>query len=344
MKVAYFGFLPCDKPAMGGAEVKSKNVMKALLQSNEIEMIKVYDTSNWKRKVHKLFVWTLEAIIQCDALLIIASTASFLTYLRFIHVCNFIFQRQIHFIPIGKSSPQLYVGNAFKRANKIKGIYVQTESNLHSLEKIGLNNVYLMHNFKYEPLYLIEEYSCVMPLRFCFFSRVSESKGILETLEVFRKLNMNGICCMLDVYGKIDAGFENKFISVINTCSEFAQYLGVVKPEEASMIIKDYFMLVFPTKFDGEGFPGAIIDALAAGVPVLSSRFEFFYDILVEGKTSISFKMGDYHDMYRVMKDCISNPKKICKMRTICHKEYSKYLPKNEIKKIIDNLKCKECN
>jgi hypothetical protein len=57
-------------------------------------------------------------------------------------------------------------------------------------------------------------------------------------------------------------------------------------------VLKDYFALLFPTHFYTEGIPGTVIDAYAAGIPVISAKWESYSDVIDEGVTGIGYKDG----------------------------------------------------
>lgn len=56
--------------------------------------------------------------------------------------------------------------------------------------------------------------------------------------------------------------------------------------------LKNYFALVFPTLFYTEGIPGTIIDAYAAGLPVISSKWESYDDVIEDNITGVGYEFG----------------------------------------------------
>ena len=58
-------------------------------------------------------------------------------------------------------------------------------------------------------------------------------------------------------------------------------------------VLKSYFFLLFPTKCPGEGIPGTIIDAYAAGLPVVSSLYPNFAEIIDEGVTGLGYEFDN---------------------------------------------------
>ena len=335
-RIAIMG--PFPQSHMGGSDTKTRSVYRALLNSGLISSIRTFDTSDWKKDFFKLPVWIIYELCRCDAMIFITGTQNFLRILPYVLMINDWTKKKIHFIPIGDCKPEYFDEGDVKRASQIQGIYVQTEKIADNLATLRLPNVYVMHNFKYLETFCIEDYPCDLPLKFCYFSRITESKGIFETIEIFAKINQNQTLCTLDVYGLIEDTAKERFLELIKKHKKFVQYKGVVEAEKASNYIKDYYMMVFPTKDVGEGFPGVILDAFAAGVPLLVSRFSSFYAILHDGRDCISFSFENYDEMYSQMCYVLTNTDKICLMRKNCHNEYYKYDPSHEINMITNNL------
>lgn len=340
MKLAYFGYLPQNKEVIGGGEVKTRSVLDELKMRNDIETITEYNTSNWKKRLPIILSQIIKAIICSDVIVFVAGTPSFIKILSFVQVFNIWFNTEIHFIPVGNCSVHYFEKKKnISLIKKVKGIYVQTELMKNRLKNIGLNNVFVMHNFKRLETFCIEDYRSTEPLNFCYLSRVSEEKGIFEAIEVLKKVNQKGIRVKLDIYGKIDENIREKFLKLVEDNNQFIQYFGVINPLETSKIIKNYFMMLFPTKFEGEGFPGTLLDAFAAGVPILSSKFAFYDNLLKDGVTGMSFPFNDYSALYDMILQILDNPNTIIKMRKLCAQEYFKYAPEKEIEIMVKRFK-----
>ena len=334
MNVAYIGYMPQCKDAMGGAEVKTKTILRAIKECGKFDSIKVFNTYRLKSKLLHFALYLANVLVTCDRIIVVASTSSFLRFYMIIRRVN-VFHKQIHFIPVGFS--ELEAKDVYTM-REISGIYVQTEYNARELRKAGLNNVYVMHNFKYLK-------QCQMPytadqgvFQFCYFARVTPDKGILDTINVLDDLNRDEIVCTLDIYGKVDEDFKEFFLDLIEKKKKYVRYCGIAKPEAAPEIMKKYFMILFPTRFYGEGFPGTILDSFAAGVPVLTSRFASFNDIFVDNVNCLSFEFENYNQMQEKMLYAMRNPKEVEKIRMACRNEFQKYCPKQEVQVLLKNM------
>lgn len=102
-------------------------------------------------------------------------------------------------------------------------------------------------------------------------------------------------------------------------------------------VLKNYFVLLFPTRFYTEGIPGTIIDAYAAGVPVVSAKWESFTDIIIDGVTGIGYEFLNQNQLIEILRNI--QIEKILKMKTECLSQSRKYMPEIIIKTIIRQLK-----
>src|SRR5699024_7195576 len=88
--------------------------------------------------------------------------------------------------------------------------------------------------------------------------------------------------CTLDIYGKVMERYEDDFERLMSEFGENIHYKGVVDFDKSVETLKNYYMVVFPTRYYTEGIPGTLLDSFAAGVPVLSAEWESCYDIMNE--------------------------------------------------------------
>ena len=107
------------------------------------------------------------------------------------------------------------------------------------------------------------------PLRICFLSRISPEKNLDFALKVLRDVN---VPALFDIYGLIvDKKYWNHCCSLIEVLPSNiqARYHGSVDYKNVPVTLGQYDLFLLPTR--GENFGHAILDALAAGTPVLIS-------------------------------------------------------------------------
>ena len=78
-----------------------------------------------------------------------------------------------------------------------------------------------------------------------------------------------------------------RFEEIILENSDFVTYKGVANYNQTVSVLKDYFLLLFPTYFHGEGFAGCLIDAFFAGIPVVATDWLYNKDVIIDNKNGI---------------------------------------------------------
>ena len=79
---------------------------------------------------------------------------------------------------------------------------------------------------------------------------------------------------IIDFYGPVANKDEIFFFEKVSALKN-DNYLGKLEPKEVQKVLSQYDVLLFPTRYPGEGCPGAIIDSYMAGLTVLASNWKY---------------------------------------------------------------------
>ncbi|WP_434951268.1 glycosyltransferase [Shewanella sp. HL-SH4] len=112
--------------------------------------------------------------------------------------------------------------------------------------------------------------------RIIFLGHVKKSKGILDLVEAVKGLDIS-----LDIYGPLIGVAESqlKFNNIT--------YKGILDSSLVAKTISKYSLLVLPTYYEGEGYPGVIIESYSVGVPVVSTNWRSIPEIVEHGVTGM---------------------------------------------------------
>lgn len=251
---------------------------------------------------------------------------------------------KLHYVVIGGWIPEMVKKNPSlcEGLKKFDGIYVETNTMKRAMEEQGFCNIFVMPNFKGLRALSREElvYAEQSPLKLCTFSRVMKEKGIEEATNAVKDINSNESKTVfeLDIYGQIDPDQTEWFRSLESEFPSYIKYRGQVDYDGSIDTIKDYFALLFPTKFYTEGIPGTIIDAYCAGVPVLSSKWESYGDVVKENKTGYCYEFDNYQELVLKLRQMADDPKAFNKMKTVCLEESKKFKPEAVVGEFISML------
>lgn len=227
-----------------------------------------------------------------------------------------------------------------RKLRKFDGIYVETNTMKKALEEQGFDNVAVMPNCK--DLKILKQEELVYPLgepyKLCTFSRVMKEKGIEDAINAVKTVNKEAgrIVYTLDIYGQVDSRQTQWFENLKNTFPDYIKYRGLIDYDKSVDVLKNYCVLLFPTHFYTEGIPGTILDAYAAGIPVISAKWENFADIVEDKITGIGYEFLDQGQIVEILRNLQIN--RMEKMKIACLHKGMGYLPENIINIIKSKL------
>lgn len=259
---------------------------------------------------------------------------------------NRVFHRKLHYSVIGGWLASFLDNNPRTKHHLtcFDKIYTETSTMKRALESRGFSNVVVIPNCKSLPIIsenrLRREYD--MPYRLVTFSRVMKQKGIEDLIDTIWAINSESgkTIYQLDIYGPVDPEEQDWWkvqMKRINQ-TDYIHYRGNAPADKSVEILSEYFALVFPTRFYTEGIPGTIIDAYAAGLPVISAKWESFGDLVEDGATGLGFGFEEWDELKALLLRVSEEPSIIADMKKACVKKAEGYLPSNVIPLIINEL------
>lgn len=111
-----------------------------------------------------------------------------------------------------------------------------------------------------------------------FVGQVKREKGIFDIIEALR--GRSDLSC--DFYGQLVDRDRELFLGKVAELDN-VRYEGVIEPGVVSDIISRYGALLLPTYHGGEGYPAVILEAFAAGVPVVTTEWLSIPEIVEDG-------------------------------------------------------------
>ena len=342
-KVSIIGLFCMGKTIADGQSIKTRIVACEIEKNFGEQQVNLIDTYEWKKNPLKLFWNCIKAVQISDNVVFLTDAGGIKVFPWLLNLANIFKKRTIHYVVIGGWLIHFVQNHKFLMycLKKLNGIFVETKVMKKELEKLGFKNVYLMPNFK-DCILLNEQElpSASEPYRFCMFSRMMKEKGVEDAVNAVQSINRSygRTVCTLDLYGQIDPNQIEWFDRVQKTFSDDIHYYGIVPFDKSVDVLRDYYALLFPTHFYTEGIPGTIIDAYAAGLPVIASEWESVDDILEVGVTGLSYPFEKPECLEECLKIFIKTPEKVYEMKKNCLKKAEQYLPDSVIDVLLSEL------
>lgn len=338
--IGHFGF---GKDFSDGQTVKTKIVSDELERRYGAGDMTRIDTEGGKKQILSYPYLILKALEKHDNIIILPAHNGLRVIAPLLALENRCFHRRLHYVVIGGWLPEYLRAHPHvaKALRHFHGIYVETETMKKALAAMGYGNVYVLPNCK--QLTILPEsdlvYQTEEPFRLCTFSRVMKEKGIQDAVEAVETINrqQGKTVYTLDIYGQIDERQRTWFTELQKSFPDYVRYRGIVPYDKSVNVLKNYFALLFPTYYSGEGFAGTLIDAMASGVPALASDWKYNPEIINENN-GVCYRANDATAL-RIQLDSIRrNPQAWNKKKRMCLQAARNYEVSNVITVLVKNL------
>ena len=219
-------------------------------------------------------------------------------------------------------------------------VTVETQTLKKEMNALGFENAYYLPNYKVLTGLTNDQkhdYS-TEALRFVYMSSLRNVKGLRTMIEAFSNLLEKHPAAILDIYGPIKNDFD---LSVLDGIKEnkSINYRGVIENKDVVEKLSQYDVFVFPSECKTEGFPAVLVDAQAAGLPVIASDIQFNCEIIADRKNGFIFKAGDVEALTDCFLLCFNNAEKMMEMAE-CNRENVKIYDRDTVvQKYIEALK-----
>lgn len=119
-------------------------------------------------------------------------------------------------------------------------------------------------------------------LRLLFMGRVAREKGVIDSIEAARILHRKGIKISLMIAGVGDDLTEAKSLSAKHGLDDIVEFTGFVAGDDKIRAYRSSDILLFPTYWN-EGFPYVVLEAMAAGLPIVTTTHGVMPHLLRDG-------------------------------------------------------------
>ena len=128
-------------------------------------------------------------------------------------------------------------------------------------------------------------------LRLVFLARVDKNKGYDTIFSFAQEIETHGYDITIDFYGPINPSDKDDFLKLVDSHKNVVKYNGVLQQDEVTKCLVNYDVMLLPTKYYTEGFPGSVLDAYIAGIPVLATNWKHAHEFIDDMRTGfiISF-------------------------------------------------------
>ena len=143
--------------------------------------------------------------------------------------------------------------------------------------------IFEVYNFVEDYIYEKSNLKEFKELKIIYLSNLMEEKGILDLFESLKILKESHIEFSAKIAGHVDNWLERKVKKYLNDLAPEVKFLGVVDGKKKKKLLDWGNIFVFPTYYHREAQPISILESMATGNIILTTKHGGIPDIFKEG-------------------------------------------------------------
>lgn len=333
-----------------GNQIADGQAVRTTIITNELRIrygkdnVITVNTNKWKKRPIAFLFESIRMIKNSKIVAIAPADNGYKLFVPLLMLINVLFKRKLIHIVIGGFLPGLLKKHPIyiKLENKFDIIFVQTTNILNDLEALGIKNVSISSNPKrlqtrpFTDLKKITE----THLKLCVFSRIYKDKGVEDAIEAVRICNnrLGGRFLTIDFYGLVPNTYKERLSKLLTENNDILNYKGIIPYDHTVQYLKNYFLMLFPTFYYGEGFPGNVIDAYNSALPIIATDWLYNSDVILDGKTGILVPIKNPCALSEAILKLYNDRELHLKMSQNSLNEADKYKPEKVLKSLFDYI------
>lgn len=342
-KILVLGYFGYETNQLDGQTIKTRNIYD-LLKSKEDEeeyIVYYFDTQRFQKNKLNVLRMFYQAS-KCDLLIYLGAHNNLRYFFPILDTITRIKGIPLHYILVGgwladfiADKPKLT-----KRLSKVAGLYPQTRDlTIRLQEEYGFKNVVQLNNFRLSSFVKDNRSKKDDIIKLIFMARVHPMKGanlLFKLDEVFQVKGIDNVS--IDIYGPMFNEYESEFKLKIQKASESIKYKGILAPDKIHEILSTYDLMLFPTKYYTEGFPGTILDAYIAGIPVVATKWQYADEFVEDGVSGIVSEFNNDDLFINNVITLIENKDRLESLKRNIPQQAKKYSPETAWRTIKDKI------
>jgi glycosyltransferase involved in cell wall biosynthesis len=190
---------------------------------------------------------------------------------------------------------------------KVDLYLAETKALVGAAERAGLSNVRWFSNSRPMPELPPDPADGRSCERFVYLGQIHSGKGVRELVRAAGALEGGAA---VDVYGTLDYDIARDELDGLDR----VRYRGRVDPSDVHEVLSRYDALVLPSYHEGEGYPGVVLEAYGAGLPVIVTRWRSLPEI-VDSSCGMLVGPRNADDLARAMNELRARPELFARLR-----------------------------
>lgn len=316
-KILVIGYFGASNGILGGQHIKTRTIYRLLINKLPNSDVHYWDADNLKTHPFPSLLQLLICPFKYNKIVYLPGQNNLSHFFPILYQLSKLTKSEIIYPVVGGWLPD-YIKDKIrlrKYLKKIKSILVESTRMRVQMCNMGFKNVEVLSNFRITDFKPNIKYP--QKTKFVFMARICREKGCDLIFEAISKLN-NSFQYDMDFYGPVSKDYLSDFYKHINKF-ENVSYHGQVNPEDVFKTLSNYDCLLLPTYYEGEGFPGSIVDAFISGIPTIVSDWKDLSSFIENAKTGFVIPVKDSNSLAKKMCILISNSDLLYSMKKNVH-------------------------
>ncbi|HBW35499.1 glycosyltransferase family 4 protein [Desulfosporosinus sp. BICA1-9] len=154
-------------------------------------------------------------------------------------------------------------------------------------------------------------------LKIVYLSNMIKTKGYLDVLYSAKILFERKIKCKVVFAGDfVNQYQEEEFFEYVkdNNLYAYVEHLGVISGENKKRLLMDGDIFILPTYYPQEGQPISVLEAMSAGMAIITTRHGGIPDVIAEEMNGVFVKAQDIHNISDSIIELVNHPERIVEM------------------------------
>lgn len=343
-KVLVLGYFGYATNQLDGQTVKTRSVYE-LLKSKEEEIgsLTYIDTQQFQYSKMS-FLTMFSSVINCNKLIYLPAHNNLKYIFPLLFIISKLKKIDVIYIVIGGWLDEFLHSKKMHIAmlSKIRGIFTESNQMTNNLKgQYNFQNVLTFPNFRMHS-FIPSFKKAADTFKVAYMARIFREKGIdavFRLADYIQETYGNEHSISIDFYGQIQNDEEDYFREELEKY-DFVTYKCILDPDQIYRTLEQYDVVVLPTRFFTEGFPGTIMDAYISGIPVVVTRWKYAAEFVNHGNSGFLFDLNKEEDFYSYVDRLYKDRIQLLKMKHGAYeksKEYSAETAWQILKKYLIN-------
>lgn len=289
-KVLVIGCFGDNTGRLDGQIVKTRDIYAMLEEKlyGEVKLDK-FNTLSVRENKFLLGILLIK-LLWCNKVVLIPADHNLEKFFPLLYRLSTIVKYEIIQLCVGGWQVDFFIGRGkwtahptqMEMCKKCKAFLPEIKKVNEELKSIcGFDNCEVFPNFR-RNIPKISHVNDSKELKLVWLARINKEKGFETVFNLADKIEEEGLNITITFFGKIAEEDEKLFNSLMGT-HHCVSYKGQLSADRIADTLCDYDVVVLPTRYYTEGFPGTVLDANISGLPVIATEWMHAHEFIEDG-------------------------------------------------------------